>query len=448
MKVKRIFLMLGFLSAVVTGCDLLGIFSDDEAVNEISYYSKEVEFSTYVDPDGYFLEPVERRIYGEDGKLKAIFKNFYADQALPADDYPYYANDKTEVYEVDDAGTATLIEYYLYTYQRDEYEYTDDEGVTELVFDYILNRGESYTPDDVLRLYYDVTYIDDPVDYDYYTLIEDKRADTDDVIARQESTYITDGGGLTRYRTEKFYSLAAPDDTEVSLSREFAAWYDADDDDENGEYDYLYELYHSYYGDVTDSANEFYYFTRYSRNDNGDIYEQADQYYDDTGIPQIVSADYENGTFDATFVLNPVPPLAVHPGQFVYEIDFDNIGAKANILNTEYDSLGNITKDVRSLNGEISEIVLYTYNDDSELIDESRYTKGGSLLRDRITISYRDEYRDGIYYRVKETTTFKYYDYEGTDEDQQSSVASLSFSGSTSEGIRSLSPNVFRKKFQ
>ena len=397
------------LLLVLAGCELFGIFPSGEEENPISYYSREVEFSTYVDPDGYFLEPVERRIYGERGTLEAIFRLSYSNQE-PVDE-PFYANDKTEVYEVDDAGTETLVEYYVYGYQRDDWDYQDEEGTVFSTFDYILNRGESHLPegtpddtsDDILTAYYDVTYTTLPNDYDVYTLIED-RDGSDVLTAQQTCTYITDGGGAQRYRTEKYFSRTDPESDILYLEKEFAAWYDAAEP-----YDYLYELYHSFYG-VQGSATEeeFIYLTLYSRDENGFIYEQADFNYADTGIPFLVTGDYTNGSFNDT-------------AGFTYDIDFANLGSKANVLQTRYDSRGNIIEDIRSYNGQVSERIEYRYNADSELIDKKRYTGGGSQLRDRTTITYRDEYLDGVYYRIKETCVFMYYDYEATDQGQTSS---------------------------
>ncbi|MBN2658863.1 MAG: hypothetical protein JXR86_17545 [Spirochaetales bacterium] len=364
-------------------CDLL-VNSGSGETNHISYYSKEVELSTYVDPDGYFLEPVESRIYNEEGELSVIFRHYYSDM----ENTGYYANDRTEVFEIDDSGGEALVEYYLYEYVRDDYEYTDEEGATLSAFDYILSRGETYDSEDRLVLYYDVTYTaPSATGYEYYTAITDYQTGSPDKeIARQESTYISDGYGDLRYRTEKFYNLADSAAASVSLAKEFACWYDS-----AAPYDYLYELYHSVRSD--DGSDEYYYLTRYARNESGDIYEQADWVYDSAGSSPVPKEG------DGSFA---VP--------FSYDVDFADIGEKATVLKSLCDSLGNYVLDERSLDGVLSEYTTYTYNSHSELTDKSRYTDGGTLLYDRLSIRYRDEYRDGVYYRIREESQFKYYD--------------------------------------
>ena len=393
MKLIKFLILIILLTTIIPGCDLFNLINSADETNIITYYSKEVEISTDVDPDPDYedIQSVETRIYDETGKLSIIFKNYYSDPDL----LYYFVNVKTEVFEVNDAGVPTLIEYYLYEYVIDDYEYLDDDEVTQSASDYIISRGETYTPDDTLVLYYDVTYVTplSLTEYDVYETIIDYEAAPLKEIARQESTYITDGYGYERYRTEKFYSLAEPDDATVSLAKEFACWYDSEEP-----YDYLYELYHSVRS--TDASDEFYYLTRYSRDDNGFIYEQADWEYSTAAapvspIPILSTATYEDGSY--------VTP-------FVYDIEYLDVGGKATVLNTEYDSLGNYIRDNRYLNGNLSEYTTYTYNSNSELIDQSRYTQGGALLYDRVSIQYKDEYRDGVYYRIKERSTFKYND--------------------------------------
>jgi len=403
---------------MVFGC----AFNNPPPVDEgaVNYYSKEVETSTYVDPDDSILEPVEIRIYDEQGKLTAISKNIYsvvnaAELAALTDDYPIYKVSRTNVYEVSSEGKEEMAAYYLYTYYRDEYQYVDDDGVTQDAVDYVLLRGETRTPDDVLRLYYDVTYPwPDAANYDVYETIIDVRTSDSLVTARQESTYILHGDGVRRFITEKYYNLDSSD--VLKLSKEFATWYDADP------FDYLYDLYHSFRSDDTGAEEEFYYFTRYSRDGNGYIYEQADYDYDYAASAIPIAGD-------KSFT---VP--------FVYDIEFAMIKDKATVLTTKYDSLGNIIRDERSLNGELNEYTTYAYNRASELTDELRYTKGGSLLRDRKTLRYTDEYREDEYFRIKETCVFKYYDYNLTNESQAESRSlnrpAGSFMGKTDEQIR------------
>lgn len=424
---KTVKLIIICLSAVlIFGCALSSPPPPDEGA--VNYYSKEVATSIYVDPYDQFLEPVETRIYDDQGRLTAISRDTYTywNEAAPAE-YPAYKITRTDVYEVSIDGTEELVEYYLYTYFRDEFQYLDDDGVTQDDVDYVLLRGESHSADDVLRLYYDVVYDTpaDPANYDVYLSITDKEAAGDTVTALQENTFILDGYGLKQIRTEKYYHLDNTDT--LVLSKEFASWYDSAEP-----YDYLYDLYHAFRSDSNGAEEEFYYFTRYSRNNSGYIYEQADYDY-----------DWENALISATPLNRNVDKSYTVP--FVYDIEFALIKDKATVLTTEYDSLGNIILDERTLNGELNEYTTYTYNRASELTDQLRYTRGGTLLHDRTTVRYSDEYREDIYYRIKEKCEFKYYDYNSTSESQESRGlmrSADSFTDKTDEEIRQI---IYRK---
>ncbi len=410
MKITR-FLMLIIPILIISACNFLNLTDSAEKVNNISYYSKKVEVSKDIDPDinpdRYDLQPVESRLYKSDGTLAVIFRYYYID---PDDSYSQniFVNNRTNVFKVDKDGEETLIEYYKYEYYLDLYKYINDDEITVTGYSYIPSHGETYKADDTLVLYYDSTYENwgtgtDEVDPDNVaearltSTIDTKVGDPDAIIARHELTYIdVDGSGDRRYRTEKFYSLTDPTDTDtLALKEESARWYDTD-----APYNYIYNLYHTIRS--SDSSDGFYYYTSYSRNDNGDVYEQADWEYDSTGT--VSSTPVPKGG-DNSFT---VDPLLAEP--FVYDIEFDDIGAKATVRNREYDSFGNLTKEIQYLSGQVSEYTTYTYNSNSELTDKSRYTQGGTLLYDRTSIQYKDEYRDGAYYRVKEESTFKYYD--------------------------------------
>jgi hypothetical protein len=433
---KRISLLAAsfIILAGAGGCNLV-FFSDGTVANDISYFSKEVELWTYIDADGFDLQPVENHIYGEDGMLEVVFKFYYEDQ----EDSGYYTNTRTDVFEVDEAGALTLVEYYIYEYVKDDWEYVDDDGYTVQTFDYIISRAETHTPDDTLVLFYDVTYLTSPTEWDYYLTIIDQRVDPAKVIARQESTYLDvdlGAGVVTAYRTEQFFDLADPEDAEVSLSREFASWYSSTDP-----FEYLYELYHTVRGEQG-STEDRYYLTQYSRDDNGNIYEQADEDYDPIGpppgtfaIPVDSSGTYLDGSYDLSGAVFPAD-------QFVYPISFVNIGAKATVLYTKYDSLGNIILDERYLNGRLTEYTSYSYDTASNLIDQSHFTQGGALLYDRTSIKYIEETRDDVYYWIIETSTFKYYDYQ--NERSVSPVFDQEYHERRPESIRDFANNHHR----
>ncbi|MBI9108048.1 MAG: hypothetical protein JEZ04_14970 [Spirochaetales bacterium] len=418
MKADKL-IILCLAALVFSGCPLNAPPSAEEGA--VNYYSKEIETSVYVDPDDAFLEPIEQRIYDEQGRLTAISKHTYSylNEASPSE-YPVYKISRTDVYEVSSDGTETKVEYYLYTYLRDSYQWVDDDGVTQDAVDYVLLTGKSYTADDTLRLYYDVVYdAPDAANYDVYLSITDRENAGGTITALQESTYVLHGDGVKRFRTEKYYDLDSSDT--LKLSKEFATWYDAAEP-----YDYLYDLYHSFRSDDTGADEEFYYFTRYSRNGSGYIYEQADYDY-----------DWENALVSATPLIRDVDKSFTVP--FAYDIEFLMIKDKATVLTTEYDSLGNIILDERTLNGELNEYTRYTYNRASELTDQLRYTRGGSLLHDRTTIRFTEEYREDVYHRLKETCVYKYYDYNSSPESQEARGlirSADSFTGKSDEEIR------------
>ncbi len=417
--------MIGYLPAAAAvvlmltaaGCS----FNNPPAADEdaVSYYSKEIALSSWIDPDQTVADVVETRIYGENGKLAAVSKNTWEEMDEPG----YYMITRTDVYEADTDGSQNFVEYYLYDYFKDAYQYLDDDGNTVDAVDYLLLRGRSYSADDdVLRLYYYVVYDtdDDPIPDDgigndtdsinfaYYESIIDKRTSDSATTAAQYATYLTDIDGGKSFRTEKYY-VRNQDDTGLELSQEFASWYDTDGD---YYYDYLYDLYHSFKGE--DAADEFYYFTRYSRDDNGYIYEQADYIYDALGatLPSTTVPVLADGSFD--------------DAPFNYDIQFDRIGEKATVLLTDYDESGNIILDQRWYKGDLIEYTSYTYNEYSELTDQVRYTGGGSLLRDRTTIRFRDEVLYGEQYSVSETCEYKYYDLDDAESQADESSKGLS----------------------
>ncbi len=409
MKSKYIYLIITIILIIPVSCDL-----DSGSEGTIDYYSKEVTFSKYVDPDQYDLEPVETRVYDENGTLSAVYRYTY-------EDYDgVYLNTRTDVYSVTE-GEETLVEFYIYSFVKDYYIY---DG--ETVYDYLLSGAETREPsaasdDGELGLYYTVAYTDinsegtdlDTVNYSNYTEIIDYKVtgSGDEIIARQEVTYLEDDYDYMYYRTEKYFAAEDPDndDYDLFLTEEYACWYDDDS------WDYMYELYHSSYSPYVEADDQFYYLTRYQRDEDGNVYEQADYLYDllsdgesVDSVPQISSAAYDNLSFDDLNTGDTDP--------FTYKIDIDEIGSKYTVLNIEYDSLGNVTKDTRSLYGSVTEYTSYSYDDDSNLLEECRYTEGGTLLYDRTSIRYTEEYINDVYYEIETKYVYKYYDYEVDEE--------------------------------
>lgn len=399
----KLLLAVVILVLVLASCNLNNPPQPSE--DATGYYSKELELSTWIDPAETLKMPVENRLYDELGRLIAVSKHTYTKMTEPG--YEYYMVTRTDVYEVDTEGNQSFLEYYTYEYHPDYYEYIDEDGNEILEVDYLLLRGETYTADGILRLYYDTSYDSaandgdfTTPDYDYYLNIVDKRDSDGESTAEQYATYAEDPDGAKHFRTEKFY-VRKEDDSGLELSKEFASWYDV-----AAPYDYLYDLYHSFRGEG--GAEEFYYFTRYSRNDTGQVYEQADYEYDAAVIPKISSGNHTNDTFvDSDAVGWPL-------SSYNYSIEFDKIGRQATVLKTEYDERGNITLDQRLYRGELIEYTKYVY-DVSELTDKNRYTKGGSLLNDRKTVRFRDQVIYGKPYSVKEICEYKYYDYSSTE---------------------------------
>ena len=108
------------------------------------YYARELELSTWIDEAETVWKPVENRVYNEAGRLTAVSKHTY--EQMTEAGYEYYMNTRTDVYEVDKEGNHTFVEYYLYTYHPDYYEYVDDDGNEFVDVDYLLKRGETRTP--------------------------------------------------------------------------------------------------------------------------------------------------------------------------------------------------------------------------------------------------------------------------------------------------------------
>lgn len=436
-KVMKIGLGLCFILPV--GLSLIGCSYNNpaDAVNDvIKYYTKEVMLSSWADVDADDDDEktcwgeVEMRLYDEQGELAVVSVNTWSEM----DDIGNFMITRTDVYEVDDDGEYELSEYYIYDYLKDDYEYVDDDGVTQSAIDYLFLRGKTYSSDDVLRYYYYMTYddtavdevsevsdtagdseIDDDNDTDnaYYTSIINKRTSDGESIAEQYCDWVEDPDGDKKFRTEKYYTRNTADD-DILLSAEYACWYEV-----SSPYYYQYELYHSFRGEPdgddastadVDESEEFYYFTRFSRNAAGYVYEQADYNYsfDNTDLTiALVDGSFKNNDAD----------LGWATGTFHYSLDFDSIGVQETVLMTEYDAAGNCTLDKQMYKGELVEYTEYTYNSDSELTDEVRYTEGGSLTYEQTTIRFNDETLYGKDYSLKTTCEYKYYDNDSSDWD-------------------------------
>ncbi len=384
--------------------------------DSVGYYTKQIILSSWVDTGKTWWDELETRLYDKSGKLVAVSKNEYTE--MPHDSI--FMVTRTDVYEVDNDGKLILVERYEYDYHEDRYEYINEEGELVVAYDYLLSRGETYSYNEdktwALRLYYDVEYndgddgsgdgngdgYDETPDTDpaYYTSIIDTRTSDGQNIAEQYATYLTDGQGGKYFRTEKYFSRKQ-DDSGLALEKEFASWYDEVDT-----WNYLYDLYHSFRGE--DGSEEFYYFTRYSRNESGNIYEQADYKYSYDGPKDA----------DGSFTSIQSSPL-------VYNIKFDNIGEKTTFLTTKYNERGDYLLDQRWFKGELIEYTSYAYDGSGRLTDQWHYTEGGTLLRDRKTIRFREQIIYGEKHSVKEICEYKDYNYSNTGPQEDISIGKM-----------------------
>lgn len=394
---------------IFLGCPLLqGPIMDGTAID---YYSKIIEYSAYVDPYGYSLEPVETRLFDEQGKLSGIFRYYYEPFEEGSDDWVLI---KTAVYDVSSVGDESLSNYYIYEYIKDTYTVFDEEDNPYEVTEYLLSKGESYTAKNFLYHYYDVVYT---AAFDYeperYLSIRDYEWDEDLEVfkeaARQVSTYAvvyrTEINGTDvaywDFVTEKYFDTPSGED-EMSLSQEFACWYD-----EEGLW--THELYHTVRSST--GTKNVYYYTKFDWNDAYQVYRQQDFNYDPASIPTL-SAQPEaflNGTYNIYQTSTDPDPL-----QLNYNLQFNAVGALEEALTLTYDDLGNVVLKVMDSNGSEHERIVYRYNSNSEELSMARYIQGTSYPYDRVETRYRDEYREGVYYRVREELTYKSYESDNT----------------------------------
>jgi len=384
---------------------------------QIDYYSKTVEYSAYLDPNEYYLEPVETRLYDDTGALDAVFRYYYEPAEAGSD---YYVLVKSEVYTVSN-GNESLAEYYTYEYVRDDYAEFDEDDVPYDVTEYLVSHGESFTPGGFRWHYFDVVYqVLDDIDYQAarYMTIRDHEydSDTDAFVetARQESTYavvssvVVDSTTVDYYDyiTEKYFVAPEPGEA-LALTQEFASWYNADGY-------WTHELFHSIRSSDGTGATPIYFYTKYDWNQEGYVYLQQDFAFD-TAVGTFLADEtinapgaYNDDTYDTTSI-------------GAYDLEFAAIGSLVEVLNKSYDEFGNVIQRSRAYNGSEHERIVYRY-DEYEEISMARYVQGQSFPYDRTETRFYDQYRDDGYYRVKEELAYRSYESDFV-EDSAASIA-------------------------
>jgi len=400
MKYIYCFLFIVMMILSLAACSLFLQTGTGSEQTIIDYYSKTVEYNTYIDPDEYYLEPAETRVYDEQGRLVLIFIYHY--EPYDPDGF-YWLNTRTDVYDVDSAGGRTLTEYYTYEYLEDYYTYFDAEGNEIEVTEFLIEHAKTYSPEDEVLKYYDVIYDQDPAHPDRYRSITDWMLSGSGSfvnVGLQLCTYMIVNPGAPAedqfydYRTEKYYDTT-PDENDLSLSAEYACWYDENDGR------WLYELFHTIRSSET-GVDEFYYYTLFSWDENDNVYMQSDFDYDNSDVPVLGDGSYDDSGAGTTGPLGP----------FIYSVTHENIGPLEETLITEYDDVGNIISDKRMTGGIIKEYITYSYNEFSEQTDMCRYVDNASQLYERISTRFREEYLQGVYYRIKEECIYRFYDEE------------------------------------
>jgi len=397
------------------GCSLF--FIETPSVPEVDYYSKTVDYSRYIDPYEYYLEPVETRIYDYEGVYDGLVR--YSYKPMDADEY-YWVLSRADIYSVSD-GVETLVEYYKYSYLEDTYTWFDEDGEAQVATEYLLKRGEGYSADKILMHCYDILYDDFDYQIARYKSIRDYSVDATGSlteIATQTSTYALVSGtagtssAYYDYVTEKYYDT--PPDGALSLAQEFASWYNTDGY-------WTHELFHTVRSGGVEAIQFFY--TKYDWNPQNLVYRQQDFLYTNTGLPAIQA----DGSFNATI------------GSFA--LAFGNIGSLVESLEQEYDEQENVVLKLRSTYGNESERIEYRYNG-TDQVSEVRYVEGSQTARDSTETRYFDQYRDGVYYQVKESFVYRSFTSDD-DDDNSKSLAARALGRGLRDGTRSLSDSLY-----
>ena len=381
-----------------------------ETESAIAYDSRITEYLQLIETTGTY-EPAMTKVYDKTGAQVAEFIQTYDENGN---------NTRTDVYEVDENGKKTAREYYLYTYESALYDGTDTF--------YRVTEGGTYDSTDVKRLWYKVTY--DTTYPANYTSITDWALDEDGVTeikkAYQLCTYLSTSGN---YRTEQYFSYDSDDHTTLVLKKEYACWYDADGYPTN-------ELYHVIRGgDEADSVlpedvpDDSYFHVGFSYDTAGNIYLQSDYLYSDPAGAAVHIPKAANGSFSVT-------PANADP--FAYNVYYEGIGSQIDMILSDFDQLGNLTRDTLYVYGTVQEVRGYSYDSaGEELVSRSRYVGGGKVLDERTEIRFSTATIDGVEYRVKDSLTYLF---NGTSSN---GAASKSLSGETEKSGEQAEPDGY-----
>jgi hypothetical protein len=377
---------------------------DTHSDQPITYQSKTIEYSAYIDPQGIQLEPVETFVYDGDGKFEAKFVNHYR-EFTPGE---AWVLGRTDVYTLDDHGKEYLQQYYEYDYLLDSYAAFDEEGNGYTATTILISEGRSYKPSaagyntpGTLYHKYLVQYPDRslggpfPNEPRRYAEISDYvyAADgTAQLIARQTSTYkqVAVNGKETYwdYATEKFYQSPqlTPGvwDGAPELVKEFVAWYD-------GAGFWTHELYHTVRtSDAANASVNLVYLTKYEWNDLGQVYKQQDYLYLDPALPVLADGSFDGDVLTADNT-----------------IKYDFLGSLDEEVSFAFDDLGNIIDRRAWYKGQEVDRKVYRFNGSSEQTSMVQYTNGQSYPFARVETRYSDGIRKGQYARIREELRYQ-----------------------------------------
>ena len=372
------------------------------------FQSKVIDFYTYLDENNAFLESVETRTYNSTGKPEKVFEHLFEQKDLSGTEY--WENTRTNIYKIDaKTGLKTPQGYSKNTYKPIlESEEQEDNTIVDKVVLYPLTI-DNYD-DAETRVSWNITeYADSniPGEPTYYQA-RNKDYGEDHVESEQRFSYLKVAGpGYNKRRTfQTFNWVLIKDDpktesvdetvNELKLATEYAYWYD-----DEGRVSHW--LYHVVRGSDTDlgsivtvlpqGVDERYIYTKFSYNAESQIYLQTDYIYDASDITS--AAD---GSFPITLTDEP----------FAYNISHDRIGEIVSMQVNEYDTRGNLYQETNFIGSNKESVVLYRYDADDRLVEQSRFMNGGTLLNRKQVIRYRDEVIDGRYYELREEYTYDF----------------------------------------
>lgn len=375
---------------VLLGCSLGG--GESGTLEQVDYYTRELEYYLDVDDDP------------ETEQLEVVIKKEFNSVKTQTKETEHVFEDGvktiTNIYLFDSGGNkpSSPSEKIVYTY-LDAADCDSDGDGTDDVFGLRristierFNSEGTKTGVDIVSYDANVTIA--------YSVIKTYAAEagTDVLQTEQRASYYNIPAGSSppdyngNIRTEKKFSY---DDTDgYSLQKETAFWYESDGI-------ISHELNHVFRGE--DNTEELYLYKPYSYTEEGNVYLISDYTYNDA----VLSAGADGSAFSVT-------PADDNP--FGYSIDYDSIGIQKNMSLFDYNDRGLVSRETLYTQGFVQEVRTYSYNDQDELVNQTRYISGGNVLEEKIVIRFREETIGGRNYTLKEIITYRFNSQVETEE--------------------------------